>query len=70
MSVEQLYNLLIQEMRELREVNQSILRFMGESTNDRINLHKRLDHLDGKFEKYDKRFESLESVDQKKKLEH
>lgn len=70
MSVEQLYNLLIQEMRELREVNQSILKFMGESTNDRINLHKRLDHYDGKFEKYDRKFETLESGDQKKKCGH
>lgn len=43
---------------------------MGESTSDRLNLHKRLDHLDKKFEKYDEKFETLQNSDQKKKFGH
>lgn len=31
------------EIRELREVNQSILKFMGESTADRLALHRAVD---------------------------
>lgn len=51
MSVERLYELLINEIRELREVNQSILKFMGESTNDRLHLHKLTDNHETRIQK-------------------
>ena len=51
MSIENLYNLLVDEIRELREVNQSILRFMGESTNDRVQLHKITDNHENRIQK-------------------
>lgn len=51
MSIENLYNLLVDEIRELREVNQSILRFMGESTNDRVHLHQITDNHENRIQK-------------------
>ena len=51
MSIEQLYTLLVDEIKELREVNQSILRFMGESTNDRVYLHKITDNHENRIQK-------------------
>ena len=51
MSLENLYNLFVEEIRELREVNQSILRFMGESTNDRVYLHKIADNHENRIQK-------------------
>ena len=61
MSIENLYNLLVDEIRELREVNQSILRFMGESTNDRVQLHKITDNHENRIQKLE---------DAKKKRSH
>jgi len=47
-----------EEVRELREVQQSILKFMGESSTDRLALHKVVDN-------HDKRITTLEQSKKK-----
>ena len=51
MSLENLYNLLVEEIRELREVNQSILRFMGNQLTIEFTTNKITDNHENRIQK-------------------